>query len=66
MFGTPSPSDGHTPSPAGSNTAATPTDPPREIKLAQLKKAVTERHQQQKQPELLEEGGGRKRNYWLV
>ena len=60
MFGTASPSDDHTPSPAGSNTAATPTDPPREIKLnkmAQLKKAVTERHQQQKQPELLEEGG---------
>lgn len=59
MFGTASPSGGHTPSPAGSNTSTTPTDPPREIKLnkmALLKKAVNERRLQQKQQESEGEG----------
>lgn len=59
--GTASPSDGHTLSPADST--ATPTDPPREVKLnkmAQLKKVVTERRQQKQslgsgEKELVEE-----------
>lgn len=55
-FGGPTSPSGHTPSPV-----ATPPDPPKLNKMAQLKKTVTERRQQQKlvgegQQKLVEEG----------